>query len=330
MAILDAHQRTLRDGIKPAEVNYLLDSARMIRQTRAADGLVGYAGESGVVVAPHIANDRSEWERQTASVEFIGKILDHGPDAQDDYDDERYWVQELFEASPNGSTIHDPLALENDALIRSEYPVRYVTATNLAEIPEAAHDVPTDGAIIVQVFMLISPDGAAKFYFNRGGAGGGTVSAKFQVANDRLLPLTHRPGMGEDYFLAVRLGTEIDPDTGVYATEDLVKIAKPHKLRQTPWNGGTFYLNEFDIEVSYVYPGISTRRLASYDTPNVTITELEMIWPEYGTDARLLTPDDIIKAVLIGEGRTGVDDVAWEETNDSGRVWAVLPARFEP
>ncbi len=169
MAILDAHQRTVRDGIRPEEVNHLLDSARMVRQTRAADGLLGYAGESGVVMAPHIVNSHDEWARQTAACEFIGKILNHGPDGQGDYGDQRYWVQELFEASPNGSTIHHPLTLENDALIRSEYPVRYVTATNLAEIPTASHDAPTNGTITVQVFMLLSPDGAAKFYFNSGG-----------------------------------------------------------------------------------------------------------------------------------------------------------------
>lgn len=182
MPILDAHQRTVRDGIKPEEVNHLLDSARMIRQMRVGDGLLGYVGESGVAMAPHILPPHAGWEEPTTHLGFFAKIIDHGPDAQGDYGDERYWVQELFEASPNGSTIHDPLRLVNEALLTpapgavEKYPVRWVTATNLAEIPTSTHDAPTDGTTIVRVSMVRSPDDAAKFYFNRGVGTASTVA----------------------------------------------------------------------------------------------------------------------------------------------------------
>lgn len=310
MAVLDAHQRTVRDGIKPEEVNYLLNSARMVRQTRAADGLVGYAGESGVVMAPHIANNRSEWERQTASVEFIGKILDHGPDGQDDYDDERYWVQELFEASPNGSTIHDPLTLNNAALIRSEYPVRYVTATNLAEIPETTHDAPTDGTIIVQVFMLISPDGAAKFYFARGGGGGGG------------LPVLVRPdnqAMFDDYFEASIL------DAFGARTDRRVNVAKPFDLRRSPFDGATILWSP-NFSVSYAYLDPPTVRIATRIESGDSFSEI--VWKPYGAIRYIVGGPSFFTyplwALKVGEAITGVPGIDWLDLNVDSRIWTEL------
>lgn len=147
---------------------------------------------------------------------------------------------------------------------------------------------------------------------------------KFQVMNDR-----DREGsvMHDDWFYAER------PSTG----EVDIKIAKPHKLQVTPWNGRTVRLNEFSVYVKYsnYSPATGARRRATQVDADGTplfpfIQRLEMIWPEYGTNRDSRTAEDIIKAVQIGEEATGIEGVDWEDTNDSARVWTVLPLGFLP
>ncbi|MHC4065198.1 MAG: hypothetical protein ACYSUI_11980, partial [Planctomycetota bacterium] len=171
------------------------------------------------------------------------------------------------------------------------------------------------------------------FVFRPGDEGGAAGSVRFLIVKDTRLPLAYRPAMKPDWFYAVRVGVEVDPETEFYRPEDLVAIAKPYRLRQTPWDGGTFWLKELRVSVAYRYPGIPIRRTATrQDEPN--IIELQMIWPEYATDAdhRVHPGDrnetyDWIQATKLGEQETGIAGVHWEEIGPT-RHWTVLPASF--
>ncbi len=160
----------------------------------------------------------------------------------------------------------------------------------------------------------------------------GAAIAKFVVANDARLSSAQRPGMRDDYFFAVKQGTAVDPETGNYSPDDLIKIAKPHKLQVTSWNGRTVYLTEFRTYVTYFYRNPDapfTREATRRDEP--LITENQYISPAYGTQRdpdRTDTSEDTIKAVQIGEEETGIDGIDWEDMNDSARAWSVLPAGF--
>lgn len=151
--------------------------------------------------------------------------------------------------------------------------------------------------------------------------GAGNVEL-FQVMNER--DRGDGPGiMQRDYFYAKQLSTG----------ETRIKVAKPHKLQTSPWNGRTVYLTAFRTYVTYsnYTPTTGVRRRATRrDEPFVV--EWEFISPEYMTerDPDLTdTSEDIIKAAMIGEDATGIEGVDWEDMNDSGRVWSVLPAAFQ-
>lgn len=193
-----------------------------------------------------------------------------------------------------------------------------------------------DGLIPEDAAILEAVERGGSWFVQAPAAGGGGAT-KFLVANDRFLSSAQRPAMRNDYFFAVKPGTEVDPDTDFYADEDLVKIAKPHKLQTAPWNNRTVHLNEFSIYVkytNYVSSPVQRRRATQWDPPPEDralfpfIQRTEMIWPEYGTDRDSLTGEDIIKAVQVGAAATGIEGVHWEDTNDSGRVWTVLPLGF--
>lgn len=138
-----------------------------------------------------------------------------------------------------------------------------------------------------------------------GGTGTGNTE-KFKV-------ITANPGaqyaMKGEYYFATRLSTD----------EEHIKIAKPWMLRRSTWVGRIQYLNEFRMSVEYLSVGSdihTRRRVRQVELP--FISQLQMIWPEYA-------PNDIINAQQLGEEGTGVEGVEWEDMNETGRVWSVLP-----
>lgn len=136
--------------------------------------------------------------------------------------------------------------------------------------------------------------------------GGTGNTEKFKV-------ITANPGaqyaMKGEYYFATRLSTG----------EEHIKIAKPWMLRRSTWVGRIQYLNEFRMSVEYLSVGSdihTRRRVRQVELP--FISQLQMIWPEYASN-------DIINAQQLGEEGTGVEGVEWEDMNETGRVWSVLP-----
>jgi hypothetical protein len=150
--------------------------------------------------------------------------------------------------------------------------------------------------------------------------GGGTSVNRFLVVEG-----SAPWGMQPEYFTAVKAGVERDPDTNLYRPEDLVKIAKPWMLRRSTSDGRTRYLNEFRVTVQYTFDlgGIIHNRRTARLVELQHVFNLEMIWPEYSAN-------DIINAQHLGEEGTDVEGVEWEDMNETGRVWSVLPLGLLP
>jgi hypothetical protein len=135
--------------------------------------------------------------------------------------------------------------------------------------------------------------------------------------------------MHDDWYYARRVSTG----------EMRIKIAKPHKLRKTPWNEKEVQLDAFDVRVTYEYfPNTATlnqsfKRHATRDDER-NISERQLIWPEWvvfydALRANPLRSEDFILAAQIGEEATMIEGVDWQDLNDSGREWTVLPQAFE-
>jgi hypothetical protein len=251
--------------------------------------------DAGIHILSQIQDPYAEWEEELSKGGFLAEILDHGPNDEEDYEDARYWVRELVETSAADTAVTEPLSLSNDALIASEYPVRYVTATNLAELGPDTHGLTVDDTTIVRVSMLRSADGTARFYFERG-SGAGLVEDWFDY--DR---------MGRDHIVCTRISTG----------ERFVNVAKPNELRVTPWDNHGQFQRHVDAFVIYAYPD-----LQNPDTRQARIlggeTVVEVVAPIYDRG-----PYGMIWAVRIGEERTGVSGAEWLDRNLAGRVWAV-------
>jgi hypothetical protein len=86
---------------------------------------------------------------------FLGKITDAGPGNEDDYTDERYWVQREYLAS---GKVDDRLTLKDDTYDPAADPdgpadanPNVVTVTNLPERKNGSHALLKDTAVVVFV-----------------------------------------------------------------------------------------------------------------------------------------------------------------------------------
>lgn len=154
-----------------------------------------------------------------------------------------------------------------------------------------------------------------------GGAGAGVIEP-FQVLTRQEQEDPYP--MQDDYFYAKRLLA--DDDT-------VVKIAKPYRLRKTPWDGKTVRLTAFRVDVTYEYFPLSGagrnqsfKRYATRDDEPF-LRQTQTIWPEWVITQSANPSIDIILAVHLGEEGTMVDGVEWEELG-SERGWKVLPQEF--
>lgn len=125
---------------------------------------------------------------------FLGLIVEEGPDGEDDFEDSRYWVQEVVHATPADTPITDVMGL---AILANEYPdpsdppaigriIRHVVATNLSERkislgkeepgrrreepeePEAeSHALVSETCVIVHVWLKYDVDRLPRWYFFR-------------------------------------------------------------------------------------------------------------------------------------------------------------------
>lgn len=153
-------------------------------------------------------------------------------------------------------------------------------------------------------------------------AGAGGVVEPFQVLTRQEQP--DPEPMQDDYVYAKRLLS--DDSTGI-------KVAKPYRLRKTPWDGKTVRLSAFRVSVTYEYfppsgagRNQSFKRYATRDDEPF-LRETQTIWPEYVITQSAHPSKDIILAVHLGEEGTMVEGVEWEELG-SERGWKVLPQEF--
>lgn len=203
-----------------------------------------------------------------------------------------------------------------------ETPMRPWPLVDVAEYESFVTGLDADGLVEEDGRIFDARKRGTLWFVARPSGGGSGVVEKFRVehslgANDP------NPPMQDDFFYATRLSTD----------EERIRVAKPYELRVTPWNNQTVFIDALGTDVTYSYdlftaPVDFNERLAvREDQPQVR--ETQIIWPLYHTRARPGTPDSIIKAVQIGEEVTGIDGVEWEDTNDAGRVWTLLPASFQ-
>ena len=107
--------------------------------------------------------DKPEWPDV-----FVAIVMDEGPDSEDDYDDERYWVKEVYCSDTTGD-IHDEITFTAMTCDPASTPPtgfgRYVTATNLAEKADPAHELTVGN--YVQVFRLYDSQtpGVVRYFF---------------------------------------------------------------------------------------------------------------------------------------------------------------------
>ncbi len=178
------------DDLEASEVNLRRDESPEVIDPR-----FGHYPHAGVFEGPKapdgFTRESRLWGRELKDV-FIGQIVPHGPspESDPDYEDSRYWVREIYEASPPGHLFNQgPIWVgdPNSELGEEEAPylIRWVTASNLAEIrlddpenethslastgPTEDEDgnaiVPDDGQL-VEVSRVLSVDGTARFLFN--------------------------------------------------------------------------------------------------------------------------------------------------------------------
>lgn len=84
---------------------------------------------------------------------FLAKIVAEGPEGEDDFEDNRYWVKACHTANPEEDDETEKAVIEEIAEDEPGY--FHVVATNLSENIESSHAIPVN--TIVQVF--IEPDG---------------------------------------------------------------------------------------------------------------------------------------------------------------------------
>ena len=193
MTVFDAHQRRPGEPLRARDISAFIEAARRTSHISVADGYMANVLSGGMTFAPQPLADYGGWETGLTVQGFIAKIVDKGPvppppegeppqdpppEPPPDYEDARYWVQELFESSKADSTIAEGVSFIAEAIppadeveAEAKYPVRHTTATNLSEWStepkNQTHLLNTGGDTIVRVGMLQTFDGVAKFYFTR-------------------------------------------------------------------------------------------------------------------------------------------------------------------
>jgi hypothetical protein len=101
----------------------------------------------------------------------------------------------------------------------------------------------------------------------------------------------------------------------------LTLIAKPYEFRRAPWDGHRIYLEVIQASVTYLrYLSPWKREVRNEQTERVYT---EVLIPRY----RTFPPDDrrTVFATKPGADVTGIADVAWLDSNNAGRQWAILP-----
>lgn len=85
-----------------------------------------------------------------------------------------------------------------------------------------------------------------------------------------------------------------------------IPVAKPYKLRKSPWHNGSAIID--GVNVSYIY-STNVKRTASVPSG---YSEVQVVVPRY-------LVNDVIFAA---ETETGVTDASWLDINADGRAWA--------
>lgn len=314
----DGHIPQPGDALTARGVDALMDTARSAGQFTAGmvdDGMMATVDAGGINLQRANPTPYATQDASSASYSFVAKVVDKGPDNLPDYDDARYWVQEVWPVFNLGDA---PLELSNEGLVKDnpepdDYPLRWLTATNLAEwrpeVSDQTHELDADGSIAVRVRRFPAPDGVPRFYFEHGGGGGGGAKVKlFSVGAER-----------EDTFTANEI---ID---GVPVAEWTI-IAKPRLLQQSR----TLIPDSSPIAYGETVDRLWGAFSLSYDyhTPyHRTATSAQV--PEDQWIVRPYMFGDTIEAMKVGAAVTELEDVPWLDLNTSARRWMENPS-LEP
>jgi hypothetical protein len=222
------------------ELESLLQLLRQMHSSRPDPAAGTIQSDEFAASAGAILDDYLGWEQPNQGADFFGEVLNQGPGdpPESDYEDARYWVRETvvhYAAEPdqNAGLIFDNRALLDEIMpIDPEteqplkpYPLRYVTATNMAEwnSDEQTHSLSTDGKVVVRVHQLIDNFGQMRFWFEHGGVGGSEV----QVVARRYeyFPGTTTPDPGSRHVWVQEIQQQIVDGnwTGIYETVGDVK-----------------------------------------------------------------------------------------------------------
>ena len=110
---------------------------------------------------------------------WIGLVAAQGPNGEEDYTDERYWVERARCANAAGGE-EGELALE--ALDEADPLAKCVTATDLAEIADGTHALGVGSAVAVFAAYDQQTPPAKHYWFGGGGAGGeGAVENPYEL-----------------------------------------------------------------------------------------------------------------------------------------------------
>lgn len=170
------------DGEKldSATMSALIDS--MMGAAQKTGGSIFSHGVSGIVT-PFSMNsslDQAAYDQNFIRQSFLGRVTNHGPNGEPDFDGSMYWVQEVWDSSFDPDPLHRPRFVSLDENPPFNLPPgrygRWVPAVNLPDyiLDEPGIEgrgIPVDGSVIVHVFMTLSGAGQSSYYFTYGGAG---------------------------------------------------------------------------------------------------------------------------------------------------------------
>lgn len=242
---------------------------------------------------------------------FLGVIVDKGPNGQEDFEDERYWVK-MAHVSNTGAP-GDPLkAIATRVYKKEETRFAIRMATNLAEVLAGSHSLALDTPVTIRNFPDRSEPRIRRWWMNVGG-GGGIAVQQFKVKLQY-----------DDYLFCHTWDAWKNKEGKGYEW-----IAKPYLLRRTPFD---FNLNGKKRRrgIKYIYDDegeVHWERTAIIGDEG----EEQIIVPAYvSEEGRDIIGDDLIIAAVDVIGGTGIEigedpdkfKIMLLDDNSGGRTWA--------
>lgn len=252
---------------EPTTLRDTRDTRRTVAQSRnikAQDGLLVRATSAGIALAA----------RKVKPTRFLGTIVDDPAYA----DDERYRIKEQFVANTDGDSPFDKVTFKD----RLAADVRYVVATNLAEVLTHAHGVAVGTVVQCFGFRDVSDRRLLRWVFS---SETGAALQQFRV---------RAFGADGDTLLCRTWDGAVEGDTDV-------KVLLPHELRKSRYDGKQEAL--FDATSgSYV--------VVRYEAGPTPLTRTAFIDAESYEEEQIITPQYVPSAHGLTIGPTVVIAIA--------------------